>query len=59
MSAVRVKSPTPRSSTTSTHIEFKAINSATMVESVMQVCFLDPQETAPPPSMKIHPVVDL
>ena len=25
----------------------------------MQVCFLDPQDTAAPPKVKTHPVVDL
>ncbi|TYG96536.1 hypothetical protein ES288_A11G358300v1 [Gossypium darwinii] len=35
-----------------------AINSAAMVESVIHVCFLEPQEMTPPPRMKIHPLVD-
>ncbi|KAE9590128.1 hypothetical protein Lalb_Chr21g0316381 [Lupinus albus] len=36
----------------------RAINSAAMVESAMQVCFFEPQETAPPPRLKIHPLVE-
>ena len=39
-------------------IAAKAINSASMVECDIQVCFLDPQETAPPPSVNTQPVVD-
>ncbi|MGV7994855.1 hypothetical protein PJP12_29740, partial [Mycobacterium kansasii] len=37
----------------------KAINSDFIVECVMQVCFLDPQDTAAPPRVNIYPVVDL
>lgn len=38
--------------------EAKATNSVTMVESVMQLCFFDPQDNAPPPSVKIQPLMD-
>ena len=36
----------------------KVINSISMVECDIQVCFLDPQETAPPPSVNTQPMVD-
>nr|GEY65002.1 retrotransposon protein, putative, Ty1-copia subclass [Tanacetum cinerariifolium] len=36
----------------------KAINSYSIVELVMQVCFLDAQEISPPPSRNTHPLVD-
>ena len=39
-------------------ITAKAINSVSMVECDIQVCFLDPQETAPPPSVNTQLVVD-
>lgn len=35
----------------------KAINFAAIIESVMQVYFLDPQEIAPHPSMNTHPLI--
>ena len=37
----------------------KAMNSDSMVECMMHVCFLEPQETTPPPSVNTQPVVDL
>ena len=46
------------SHSTSFPIVAKAINSSFMVEYDIQVCFLDPQETAPPPSVNTQPVVD-
>ena len=36
----------------------KVINSTSMVECDIQVCFLDPQETVPPPSVNTQLVVD-
>ncbi|GJX66142.1 hypothetical protein Tco_0300485 [Tanacetum coccineum] len=36
----------------------KATNSYSIVELVMQVCFLDSQEIAPPPSRNTQPLVD-
>ena len=36
----------------------KAINSTTMIECDIQVCFLDPQEIAPLPSVNTQSVVD-
>ena len=39
--------------------EVKAINSAAMVESAIQVCFFEPHEITPPPRLKIQPLVDV
>ncbi|GKG54606.1 hypothetical protein Tco_0560261, partial [Tanacetum coccineum] len=36
----------------------KAINSDPIVEPMMQVCFLEAPETAPPPSKNTQPLVD-
>ena len=46
------------SHSTSFLVAAKAINFAFIVECVIQVCFLDPQETAPPLSVNTQPVVD-
>lgn len=37
----------------------KATNSASMVDRVVTVCFVDFHDTAAPPSVKIYPLVDL
>ena len=37
---------------------FKAMNLASIVDRVMQVCLDDFQETAPPPKVKTYPLVD-
>jgi len=35
-----------------------AINYEAIVELAMHVCFFEPQETPPPPRLKIHPLVE-
>ena len=40
-------------------VSAKATNSDSIVECVMQVCFLDLQEIAPPPKVNTQPDVDL
>ena len=40
------------------HVAAKVINSDSMVECVMQVCFFDPQEIALPLRVNTQPVVD-
>ncbi|GJX47297.1 hypothetical protein Tco_0272487 [Tanacetum coccineum] len=48
-----------RSHSASLRYEANATNYAAMIELVKQLYFFDPQDTAPPPRLNIHPLVDM